>query len=955
MKFLFLTCIATLCFNLSAASDEESKRNPLDLSIMHHKGIGVEIDNDKAYEYARIAADSGDDEALKVLAYYHRYGIGCQKDLYVSRNYYKLLADKGSAFAQTRLGLYHLKGWGCTLSEKTAIEIFKSNLNSDPHAYFWLGQCHLNGQTGKDEEQSLEKALECFSKCVESDDLELIIEGLYGYALTYKKYGYYKEALKCHEQVNDCYPDNLIEWADMLSAGQGCDDPMPEEALEILTTFINHPMWGNYRKGEAAVKAAAICWTLKREKEARQWLKHAAENLDYTDGMLQYAKVLMLNKQYNEGIYWFSVAAERGETEAMIELFKWYMTGGIVEKDEFSGLYWLDRLAEHPTLKILPEYEAWLEGEIAKVKGEATADPHPGDIFKDPITQSEPNTPEEHLALARHYLKAYDISVQLFTKHYTRMMNSGAYSDAEARKSAHRLCYSWNERQYTYSYNKAYEHFAKALEYYRNESGGYSDELIHSLAGMAKAAYLLDKNEEAADYVGQMLQKMRLKTAEALSDKKSQERKEYWDKWSEYLTDFVPSFAMDLETEKCNEYIYDAALFYKGLLLNYDKNVQKGNFSITWRDIRKNLKSDEVAIEFVKTHTVDLDEPAYIAVLITPQCSSPVLFKLFGEDPLEAILSEEEYYTTDRMYHIIWKPMEKYLKEAKKVYYSPDGMLYNIALESLPADGTTITGELAEFYRLSSTRELVGRTNDKKTYDDIALVGGVNFGERRSDLRSGVDFLEHSMGEVKEISDIYKANGAEVVLLTGNNATEKALNQVGGCDLLHLATHGYFWKDSELNLRKRSGLFKNVGTAEDDMLRSGLFLAGANASLQGKSALEASEDGILTANEISRMNLSDTDLVILSACRTALGKVSADGIYGLQRGFKLAGANSLLMTLWEVDDKATSILMKEFHKGLDAGLDKRSALEAARKYMRNTLEFSNPKYWAGFILLDAIN
>ena len=101
---------------------------------MHHKGIGVEIDNDKAYEYARIAADSGDDEALKVLAYYHRYGIGCQKDLYVSRNYYKLLADKGSAFAQTRLGLYHLKGWGCALSEKTAIEIFKSNLNSDPHA-----------------------------------------------------------------------------------------------------------------------------------------------------------------------------------------------------------------------------------------------------------------------------------------------------------------------------------------------------------------------------------------------------------------------------------------------------------------------------------------------------------------------------------------------------------------------------------------------------------------------------------------------------------------------------------------------------------------------------------------------------------------------------------------------------------------------------------------------------
>jgi CHAT domain-containing protein len=176
---------------------------------------------------------------------------------------------------------------------------------------------------------------------------------------------------------------------------------------------------------------------------------------------------------------------------------------------------------------------------------------------------------------------------------------------------------------------------------------------------------------------------------------------------------------------------------------------------------------------------------------------------------------------------------------------------------------------------------------------------------------------------------------------------------------------------------------------EDKALtRSGLLFAGANNALKGKPLPEGVDDGILTAQEISRLDLRGLDLVVLSACETGLGEITGDGVFGLQRGFKKAGAQSILMSLWKVDDTATQMLMTQFYTNLTSGMSKRKSLLEAQRYVReyetevevtnltlwqqrqdqkssvenNTttqLEkvrpYEDPKYWAAFILLDALD
>jgi CHAT domain-containing protein len=134
------------------------------------------------------------------------------------------------------------------------------------------------------------------------------------------------------------------------------------------------------------------------------------------------------------------------------------------------------------------------------------------------------------------------------------------------------------------------------------------------------------------------------------------------------------------------------------------------------------------------------------------------------------------------------------------------------------------------------------------------------------------------------------------------------------------------------------------------MLRSGLMLSGGNRAWQGEKVSDSIEDGVLTAREISRMDLRGTDLVVLSACETALGEVSSEGVFGLQRSFKQAGVRTLVMSLWEVSDQATKYMMTEFYSNLLSGKDKRTAFLAAKRQCKE--KFPEPQYWGAFIMLD---
>ena len=230
-----------------------------------------------------------------------------------------------------------------------------------------------------------------------------------------------------------------------------------------------------------------------------------------------------------------------------------------------------------------------------------------------------------------------------------------------------------------------------------------------------------------------------------------------------------------------------------------------------------------------------------------------------------------------------------------------------------------------------------------------------------TDLRYGVKYLP---GTKEEVNNIYKrfieTQNAKCRVITGVAGTEESFKSLASenVDIIHLATHGFYWSEEEAEERNYvSFLSRGIGEVQDAedkaMLRSGLLFSGANIGLAGEELPDDVEDGVITAQELSSMDLSHVDLVVMSACQSGLGETSGEGVFGLQRGFKLAGTNSLLMSLWKVDDDATNILMTEFYNNYLSGKTKRESLQLAQRKVRAV--YPNPEYWAGFILLDALN
>ena len=189
---------------------------------------------------------------------------------------------------------------------------------------------------------------------------------------------------------------------------------------------------------------------------------------------------------------------------------------------------------------------------------------------------------------------------------------------------------------------------------------------------------------------------------------------------------------------------------------------------------------------------------------------------------------------------------------------------------------------------------------------------------------------------------------------SGPSWIEESFMQYSGHSpaIIHVATHGFY-------LPVEGGLSADEDAA---LKRCGLAFAGANQTILGGHNIPVGvEDGILSAAEIATMDLTDTDLVVLSACQSGLGDVDDEGVFGLQRAFKKAGAGSMLMSLWSVDDAVTGMLMVEFYKGLIRGLSKHEALADAQRHIRRSsytdaagaeCSMDDPYYWAPFVIVE---
>ena len=429
---------------------------------------------------------------------------------------------------------------------------------------------------------------------------------------------------------------------------------------------------------------------------------------------------------------------------------------------------------------------------------------------------------------------------------------------------------------------------------------------------------------------------------------------------------------------------------------------------VNWKEVQHNLKDGEAAAEFIHYRLVGkkkTDSTMYAVLLLLPGTIEPIIIPLFEEKSLDSLLhikSERKadyvnslYTHSDRgavaveapkksLYELLWEPLEKELSGIKTIYFSPSGLLHRINLDAIPISETETLADKYQLIELNSTRQLVIPTQLKNVNNDAALFGGIQFeqdsivqnnepiiasrskGELSfssvdSTLRGGAwNYLAGTEREVTSIEKIMQTAGVQTTLKKGYSATEEFFKNIGANNnpsprILHIATHGYFFPDPKtisqqsLISNQTEPVFK---MSDHPMLRSGLIMAGGNAAWQGKQTLEGREDGILTAYEISQMNLTNTELVVLSACETGLGEIQGnEGVYGLQRAFKIAGAKYLIMSLWQVPDKQTSLLMTTFYKKyLEEKLSIPDAFHAAQKELRNI--GLDPYQWAGFVLVE---
>jgi len=304
-----------------------------------------------------------------------------------------------------------------------------------------------------------------------------------------------------------------------------------------------------------------------------------------------------------------------------------------------------------------------------------------------------------------------------------------------------------------------------------------------------------------------------------------------------------------------------------------------------------------------------------------------------------------------RLDEILMQPVRKALGAATSIYLAPDGALNLVPFAALVDEQDRYLIETFTFDYVSSGRDLVRPAPAAVAMSAAAVViadpafdGSVDQAAAPANAPVTRGLADHRFdrlpGTAAEARAITTLLGQPTVL-TGVSATETAIKSVAAPRVLHIATHGFFLADQDLSTATLPG---GGARLEDPMLRSGLVFAGANIGRSGN------DDGVLTAFEAAGLNLAGTQLVVLSACETGVGDVrTGEGVFGLRRAFMVAGAETLVMSLWQVDDDATQQLMTEFYRRLASGQGRAEALRQAALTLQRDSTRRHPFFWASFI------
>ncbi len=447
----------------------------------------------------------------------------------------------------------------------------------------------------------------------------------------------------------------------------------------------------------------------------------------------------------------------------------------------------------------------------------------------------------------------------------------------------------------------------------------------------------------------------------------------------------------------------DSANEIEKLLTRHSSLLEKKLKDPSSVSIRQALAADEAAIEFIRYQYFDganWTDSIYYAGVLLRKDQEPRVVRLFEESELVKALkiykgtSAEQtqlsylylwkdplsHQSRQTLYELVWKPLEGMLGEVKTIYFSPVGSLFRISFAALPVNEKDLLSDKYRMVQLNTTASLVERPLQViGESDEFTFYGGINYdndstGMKLAAMQSSVSDVAtrslpgdlsrdalpeftYLLGAEKEINGINllaENKNHRTNILEGKNATEESFKSLSGKNspaVLHIATHGFFFPDPTNIKKSRSGgsatVFRQSG---HPLMRSGLALAGANNAWKG-TPVAGVEDGILTAYEVSNMHLPNTRLAVLSACETGLGDIQgSEGVYGLQRAFKMAGVQNLVMSLWKVPDQETSEFMQQLYKNLFSKQSIEDAFYNAQSLMRTKYR-KDPYKWAAWVLI----
>ncbi|MEO7992476.1 MAG: CHAT domain-containing tetratricopeptide repeat protein [Chryseolinea sp.] len=395
--------------------------------------------------------------------------------------------------------------------------------------------------------------------------------------------------------------------------------------------------------------------------------------------------------------------------------------------------------------------------------------------------------------------------------------------------------------------------------------------------------------------------------------------------------------------------------------------------SVQWQDIQSKMQPDEALIDVVRFRKYDLKtyrednasrvsfgftDSIYYATLITTRetVAGPQLVLIREGRKMETLFLN--YYRNSLIYDVadensyqhFWKPFEGRIHGKTKIYFAADGVYHQLNLNTLrnPVKDQFLIQQYDIHYLLNPAQFLEKKKtsfSSKKAVlfgDPVFNVNGTEQAKSRDGGTEGFAALPGTNTEIVKINEILKGKAWTTSIYLKRLASEKNLKNVHSPDILHIATHGFFSTDR---------ITLSAGAKKDFLFHSGLVFSGADRTLNQENQ-EVYDDGILTAYEVMNLDLSQTQLVVLSACETGLGKIeNGEGVYGLQRSFLQAGARNIMISLWKVDDNATQELMVKFYQYLFQGKSERESLKLAQLDMQKIS--NNPMRWGGFIVVGA--